>query len=75
MTANVPPLDRGWLAESDAITGIWGRAAGSNAATALNVLVWRVRKDMSARGFDPWCLEKRQRAVRLRVAAVHGSPG
>ncbi len=75
VTANVPPLDRGWLAESDAITGIWGRAAGSNPATALNVLVWRVRKDMSARGFDPWCLEKRQRAVRLRVAAVHGSPG
>lgn len=68
--ASVPPLDRGWLAEGDAITGIWGRAAGNNPSTALNVLVWRVRKDMEARGFDPWCLEKRQKAVRIRVAAV-----
>lgn len=68
--AQVPALDRGWLSESDAITGVWGRSAGGNPATALNVLVWRVRKDMEARGFDPWCLEKRQRALRIRVAHV-----
>ena len=69
-------LERGWLSEADAITGVWGRSAGSNPSTALNVLVWRVRKDMEARGFDPWCLEKRQRALRLRVARVdEGSLG
>lgn len=68
--SDVPPLERGWLQESDAVQGVWGRAAGSNPATALNVLVWRVRKDMEAGGFDPWCLEKRQRALRLRVARV-----
>jgi len=68
--ANLPMIERGWLSEADAAQGIWGRSGSANPAAALNVLVHRIRKDMEAGGLDPWCLEKRQRALRLRVARV-----
>lgn len=68
--AGVPAFERGWVRETDAVQGVWGRAGVSNANAALNVLVWRIRKDLEAGGFDPWCVEKRQRALRLRVASV-----
>lgn len=65
--SGVPALERGWLVEGDAATGIWGKAGVANRGTALNVLVFRIRKDLESSGFDPWCLEKRQRCLRLRV--------
>lgn len=68
--ARVPMIERGWLSEADAATGIWGRSGSANPSAALNVLVHRIRKDLEAGGLDPWCLEKRQRALRLRVARV-----
>lgn len=68
--AGVPAFERGWVRETDAVQGVWGRAGVSNTNAALNVLVWRIRKDLEAGGLDPWCVEKRQRALRVRVASV-----
>ncbi len=75
IASGVPALDRGWLSESEAAQGIWGRGGVANRGTALNVLIFRIRKDLEAGGFDPWCLEKRARCLRIRVeqAEIGGS--
>lgn len=62
--------DRGWVADDDIAVGIWGRAEATRQAGNLNVLVWRVRKELQGAGFDAWCLEKRRKHMRLRVDLV-----
>jgi hypothetical protein len=59
--------ERGWTPDSDVTTGVWGRGGTQN---RLHVLIHRLRKELDAAGFDPWCLEKRNGYVRLRVDAV-----
>ncbi len=66
--AGLPPDRAGWCDDDEVSVGIWGR--GEGAASRLNVLVCRVRKDLREAGFDPWCVEKRRGAMRVRVAAV-----
>lgn len=68
--SDLPAIERGWLSESEAAVGVWGKGGGANPSSALNVLVWRVRKDLEGGGFDPWCLEKRSRQLRVRVSQV-----
>lgn len=68
--AGVPEVEAGWLADPDVALGIWGRAAADGLGNQLNVLVWRVRKELEAGGFDPWCLEKRSRHLRLRAGEL-----
>lgn len=59
--------ERGWTPDADVTTGVWGRGGTQN---RLHVLIHRLRKELDAAGFDPWCLEKRNGYVRLRVDAV-----
>ena len=62
--------DRGWVPDEELAVGIWGQAGAVRQAGNLNVLVWRVRRELQGSGFDAWCLEKRSRHMRLRVDAV-----
>lgn len=57
----------GWCDDQDVVVGVWGRSAADQAASALNVLVHRTRKEIEEAGFDPWCIEKRRGATRVRV--------
>ncbi|MCA9490445.1 MAG: hypothetical protein KC621_10990, partial [Myxococcales bacterium] len=58
----------GWCSTDEVVTGVWGR--GAKAANHLNVLVHRLREQLSADGFDPWFLEKRRGGIRLRIRDV-----
>ena len=64
----VPAADEGWCATADVLVKVWGRGQASN--NHLNVLVHRTRQHLEKEGFDPWCIEKRRGAVRLRVRRV-----
>ncbi len=68
--AGASPSERGWVTDYDLAVGIWGRAEGSRQASNLNVLIWRVRRELLTAGFDPWCLEKRRKHTRLRLDTV-----
>jgi pSer/pThr/pTyr-binding forkhead associated (FHA) protein len=59
----------GWLSDSEAGVGIWGRQGGHD-ARKLHVLIHRLRKELRAAGFDPWFIEKRRRAVRVALSDV-----
>lgn len=59
----------GWVPEAEAMTAIWGRAAGGSAAN-LRVLVCRVRRDLREGGVDPWALEHRAGHLRGTFGAV-----
>ena len=62
-------IDRGWCSDADVSVGIWGRK-GTSDANALHVLTHRLRKELKKSGFDPWFIEKRRRALRIRVKDV-----
>lgn len=64
-----PGEARGWMAEQDLLTGVWGRAAGAT-PNNLRVLLCRIRRDLREAGFDPWFLEHRAGHLRLRVREV-----
>ena len=63
------PGAQGWCSDDDVGTGIWGRG-GSGDANSLHVLVYRLRKELTKAGFDPWFIEKRRRAIRIRLRDV-----
>ncbi len=60
--------DQGWCTDDEISTGIWGRNAP--AANSLHVLVYRLRKQIKGAGFDPWFIEKKRRAIRIRLDDV-----
>ncbi len=60
--------DAGWCTDDEISTGIWGRNAP--AANSLHVLVYRMRKQIKKAGFDPWFIEKKRRAIRVRLKDV-----
>ncbi|MEZ4316487.1 MAG: FHA domain-containing protein [Myxococcota bacterium] len=64
-----PVTDVGWMSDDDVNTGIWGKG-GSGDANSLHVLVYRLRKEIQKGGFDPWFIEKRRRALRIRLRDV-----
>jgi len=57
--------ERGWVADTEILTGIWGR--GARDENKLHVLVYRLRSEVKGAGFDPWFIEKRRRFIRARV--------
>jgi hypothetical protein len=57
-----------WCADADVAVGIWGR--GSRDANNLHVLVYRLRKHLKGKGFDPWFIEKRHWGIRARLHNV-----
>ncbi len=64
----VQGADEGWCSTADVLVKVWGRGQATN--NHLNVLVHRTRQHLEKEGFDPWCIEKRRGAVRLRVRRV-----
>jgi FHA domain len=58
----------GWVGTEELVTAVWGRGGGD--VNNLNVLVHRLRGQLTEEGLDPWFIEKRKGAVRVRVADV-----
>lgn len=56
--------DEGWCSDEEIMSGVWGRHGDIN---KLHVLLHRLRADVREQGLDPWCIEKKQRYVRIRV--------
>lgn len=61
---------RGWCEDDELAAAIWGRPAPDRAMSRLSVLVHRVRREFDGAGFDPWFIEKRRGAIRLRLERV-----
>lgn len=59
----------GWRSDSDLNSGIWGRR-GELDPNAIHVVIYRLRKEFEAAGYDPRCIQKSRRRTRLRVAEV-----
>lgn len=58
----------GWLSDEDAAAAVWGQAHHRGGANNLNVLVHRIRKRAEDGGLSRWFIERRDGALRLRVA-------
>lgn len=67
MAQGTPIAHVGWMGDGELATGIWGRTGSANPTSHLGVVLWRLRKELEAHGFDPACLEKRNRFLRLAV--------
>ena len=67
--AGVRPEEQGWCSDDDVRVGIWGRRTDQD-ANSLHVLVYRLRSELKKSGFDPWFIEKRRKAIRVRVREV-----
>ena len=65
----VEASEAGWVDQPDLMTGIWGPECWDAPPGRLHLLVCGVRRGLREAGFDPWCLEKRRGALRLRVQA------
>lgn len=62
--------DEGWVHDDDLALGIWGRGGPRMDANGLHVLVYRLRRDLDRAGLDGAVLEKRRKALRLRVVGA-----
>ena len=62
------PSEEGWCGTDEVLVGVWGK--GQKAANHLNVLVHRLRGQLQEEGYDPWFVEKRRGAIRIRVREV-----
>lgn len=65
-----PPSEAGWTDDEDVLIAVWGKAGFRNASSTYSVLLHRLRKEVEDAGFDPWFIEKRRGAVRLRLRRV-----
>lgn len=70
LDAGVTPSEAGWTHDEDLLIAVWGRAGFRNAASTYSVLIHRLRKEVEEAGFDPWFIEKKRGAVRLRLQRV-----
>ena len=61
--------EQGWCSDDAVRVGIWGRRSDQD-ANSLHVLVYRLRAEIKKAGFDQWFIEKRRKAIRLRVREV-----
>lgn len=62
--------EAGWCDDEDVLVAVWGRAAMRQAPSNYSVLLHRLRKELEEAGFDPWFIEKRRGAIRLRLPEV-----
>lgn len=68
--AGMSATECGWIQDQSVATGIWGRGSKGKDTNSLHVLVYRLRRELKAAGFDPWFIEKRKRYIRARLAEV-----
>jgi pSer/pThr/pTyr-binding forkhead associated (FHA) protein len=66
----VSPADAGWRSNTSVSTAVWGRARQGHDPRLLKALIHNVRSELRGAGLDPWRLEKRRGALRLRVTSV-----
>ncbi|MCB9760730.1 MAG: FHA domain-containing protein [Alphaproteobacteria bacterium] len=66
----VPLTDAGWCTDAEAMLGIWGRSRNSKDANSLHVLVYRLRRELEQQGFNPACVEKRKKKLRIVLSEV-----
>jgi hypothetical protein len=66
--AGLGPDQVGWSSDDLIRQGIWGKKPDQD-ANSLHVLVYRLRAELKRAGFDPWFIEKRRKAIRLRATA------
>lgn len=69
VAAGMSPEDAGWATDDEISVGVWGRGGPAD-ANNLHVLVYRLRKELKRAEFDPWFIEKRRRALRVRLRRV-----
>lgn len=67
LEAGRDPDHVGWIADEEVALGVWGKGRTGTDTNGLNVLVYRIRREVRSEGIDPWFLEKRQ--GKLRVVA------
>jgi hypothetical protein len=60
----------GWLDDDQAALGVWGRSHHEQGRNNLNVLVHRIRKQLTDAGYDRWLVERRTGQLRLSVRRV-----
>ena len=63
----LPVPERGWCTDTTVRIGVWGAKHVEQSHNSLNVLIYRLRADLEAAGFDPACIEKQSRRTRLKV--------
>jgi len=68
--ADAPGPERGWIDDDAVGIGVWGRARRTQDPNNLNVLVHRLRQQVSRGGLDRWIIERRTGQLRLRVSRV-----
>ncbi|MEZ4316700.1 MAG: FHA domain-containing protein [Myxococcota bacterium] len=68
--AGLPSTEAGWHHDEDVLVAVWGRAGLRQAGSNYSVLLHRIRKELEDAGFDPWFIEKRRGAVRLRLPRI-----
>jgi len=68
--AGVSVTEAGWHHDEDVLVAVWGRAGLRQAGSNYSVLLHRVRKELEDAGFDPWFIEKKRGAVRLRLSRI-----
>lgn len=61
----LPESERGWTQDEDAIVGIWGRRWESLGPNNYQVLLCRLRKEITDAGLDGWFIEKRSGCTRI----------
>lgn len=62
--------EAGWTSDDEISVGVWGKGGPAD-SNNLHVLVYRLRKELKRAGFDPWFIEKRRRALRVRIKDVN----
>ena len=69
------PEDEGWLSDFDARVAVWGPQVDHQSRGPLHALVYRLRSELRDAGLDPSLVEKRRRAIRVRVTNTIIPPG
>ena len=61
---------KGWCADEEVASGVWGRSWRVNAGSHLHVLIHRLRSQLKSVQMDPWFIEKKRRHTRVRVQDI-----
>ncbi len=64
---DVGPADRGWVDDDAVAVGVWGK---EGPLRQLKVEVCRLRQELREAELDPWIVERRRGALRVRVTGV-----
>lgn len=75
MERQVPPADRGWTSDEDVMVGVWGRRHETLGPNNYQVLLCRLRKEITDAGLDAWFIEKRANNTRIVLDDIQVETG